>query len=250
MKLIYDCHTHTNYSHGKNTAMEMIESAFKKNLSGIHITEHGSWHHYAKRNKLDKEMYLRLRDEIESCKIKYPDMDIKFGVEANIISTDGEIDVFNNYDGVFDFINVGYHMMVVMKNLSSNVNIQARVIASSKLGMHFSDNKFSEICTATMLKTLDNYKINMITHPTRSYPMDMIKIAEKCSETDTLLEINNSKSLLNAEQVKRIISSNDTVMFAVGSDAHNANDVGNCDNAFKIIEESEISLDRVVNVKL
>lgn len=248
MKLIYDCHTHTNYSHGKNTACEMIKSAYEKGLGGIHITEHGAWHYYAKRNRLDRDAYLRLRDEIEQCKLLYPNMNIKFGVEANVISTDGEIDVFDDYDGVFDFINVGYHMMVVMKNISSNLKIQVRVIGSKKLGMHFLDDKFSEICTETMLKTLNNYNINMITHPTRSYPMDMLRIADKCAERRTLLEINNAKGILSAVQVKEIIGVNDSVMFAVGSDAHNANDVGACDKAFEIIEESEILPDRVVNV--
>ncbi len=249
MKLIYDCHTHTNYSHGKNTAREMIDRAYEIGLEGIHITEHGYMHYHSRKHHTDAQAHLRLRDEIEKCKAIYPKMDIHFGVEANVMSLDGEIDVPESFNGVYDFINVGYHMMVVMSDFKSELKLQGNVLLYKKLKISSIEGGFSEICTQTMLKVLDNYKINMITHPTRSYPMDMIKIAAKCSEKNTLLEINNPKGLLNAEQVKNIISQNETVRFAVGSDAHSVENVGKCERAFEIIKESGLSLSRVINVK-
>ena len=249
MKLIYDCHTHTNYSHGKNTAREMIDRAHEIGLCGIHITEHGYMHYHSKKHLTTAETHLRLRDEVEKCKSIYPAMDICFGVEANVINLDGEIDVPQSFDGIYDFINVGYHMMVVMTDIKSEFKLQGNVLIYKKLGVVSLEPKFSEICTETMLKTLDNYNINMITHPTRSYPMDMERIAKKCEETNTLLEINDPKGLLNADQVRKVLKVSDKVNFAVGSDAHCVENVGKCETAFKIIKESGVDIKRVVNVE-
>ena len=248
MRLVYDCHTHTSYSHGKNTASEMVASAVEKGLSGIWITEHGARHMSAMKHRLDRDRYSRLRDEIEAEKARHPGMDIRYGTEANVLSLDGDTDI-SGYEDIFEFYNVGYHMMVFMNDLRSEASIQGRVILYKKLGMKGLHDGFSRDMTEVMLKVLDNYDINMITHPTRYYPMDMIRIAEKCSQRGTILEINSPKRLLCTEQIRDIIRVNDTVLFAVGSDAHRVEDVGNVSEAFDIIRESGLPLSRITNVK-
>lgn len=248
MKLLYDCHAHTNYSHGKDTAAEMIATAHEKGLSGIYITEHGPYHLHSRKHFNDREKYLRLREEIENEKKKYPGMDIRFGAEANVISLDGETDVSDGYGDVFDFVNVGYHMMVFMKGIKSEFSLQGRVLLYEKLGMRGLETKFSRTLTDTMLKVLDNYDINMITHPTRYYPMDMDRIASACVKRGTLLEINSAKGILSAEQVRHIAGAFPQVLFAAGSDAHSKDDVGNVKKAFEIIESSGLDISRAVNV--
>ncbi|MBQ1466130.1 MAG: PHP domain-containing protein [Eubacteriaceae bacterium] len=249
MRLTYDCHTHTNVSHGKNTASEMIRAAFEKGLSGIWITEHGPAHMSIRKHLYTsrRDAYLRLREEIEAEKPRYPGMDIRFGTEANVIGLDGEIDTAGLQD-VFEFMNVGYHMMAFMKDLPSELSLQARVIGYKKLGMSFLEERFSRTLTEVMLRTLDEFPINMITHPTRYYPMDMAAIASKCSERGTILEINSPKKLLGAEQIRDIIAVNDTVLFAVGSDAHRKEDVGEVSAALSIIEESGLAPGRITNI--
>ncbi|MBO4360228.1 MAG: PHP domain-containing protein [Eubacteriaceae bacterium] len=249
MRLICDCHTHTDLSHGRNTASEMIRAAYDKGLGGIWITEHGPAHMSVRKHfyKSRRDAYLALRDDIEREKSLYPGMDIRFGTEANVTGLDGETDAAGLED-VFEFINVGYHMMALMKDLSSEMSLQARVIGYKKLGMKFLEEKFSRTLTEVMLRVLDNYDINMITHPTRYYPMDMGAIAAKCAERGTLLEINSAKKLLNAEQIRDIIKENDTVRFAVGSDAHRKEDVGEVSAAFSIIEECGLTPERLANI--
>ena len=44
MKLTSDYHTHTPYSHGKNTVLENAKAAKAKNLKEIGITDHGFNH--------------------------------------------------------------------------------------------------------------------------------------------------------------------------------------------------------------
>ena len=44
MKINYDLHTHTIYSHGKGTIEENAQAAKEKGLEGIAITDHGFSH--------------------------------------------------------------------------------------------------------------------------------------------------------------------------------------------------------------
>ena len=46
MKLIYDLHTHTVFSHGKGTIEENVKVAKQKGLTKIAITDHGFEHFY------------------------------------------------------------------------------------------------------------------------------------------------------------------------------------------------------------
>ena len=64
-----------------------------------------------------------------------------------------------------------------------------------------------------------------------------------------MLEINDTQSKLNSEDIKLIEKEGINVMYAVGSDAHSKNDIGKWNNAKKIIEQSNISLEKIWNVE-
>ncbi len=245
MQLIYDCHTHTNYSHGKASATLMIEEAHRQGLKGIYITEHGYAHHYAK--ELNREKYLLLKYEIERMQNRYPEMDIKFGVEANIVNVNGRIDIQDDID-VFDFVNAGFHVMLKMDDIKSYFKMFLPSLMTRRINMPKLYEKTREINTQAAINMLDRYKINMITHPSSNYPLDIEKIARKCAECGTLLEINNARGILNAKQLKEAALTQN-VNFAVGSDAHMVSDVGACERAFEIISASGVSLNRIVNVE-
>jgi putative hydrolase len=86
----------------------------------------------------------------------------------------------------------------------------------------------------------------MITHPMSNYPFDLRKVAEKCVETGTILEINNNRGKLNAQEVNSVMDLN--IMFGIGSDAHTVEKVGSCERSFAIIRESGVPLSKVMNV--
>lgn len=244
MKLIYDPHTHTYYSHGKNSVMEMVQAANEAGLSGIHITEHGPNHFYARR--MDTSAYRRMRAEVDEAKKAYPDMDIKFGIEANIISTEGDIDVNDEILPLFDVVNAGFHMMCKMKNMRSFFLLLLTTIAIKKLRFKFLSQGAMRRNTAAVIKMLDKYKINMITHPCSNYSFDIVAVAEKCVQKGTLLEINNPRRLANAKMIELVEPTG--VLFALGSDAHKAQDVGNVANALAIVTEAGLPAERIVNV--
>ena len=245
MKLIYDTHTHTNYSHGENSIEEMVVAAIEHNLTEIHITEHGKNHHYAKH--LNYKKYKEMYDEIVRLRKVYPNIKIVFGVEANIISTKGDIDVSKEEQELFEDFNVGFHCLCKLKNISSFFKIHVLFALAYKLKLGFLKKASNKYCTEAMLQALDKYPIHMITHPTSNYRFDILKVAKKCAQTGTILEINDSRKKLSVEDVKKIKDL--PIKIAVGSDAHSTRRVGSCKNAFEIIHQSGLSLDKVINVE-
>ena len=50
--MLYDCHTHTTHSDGKNSTIEMCTSAIEKGLGGITVTDHANMNFYMERDTL------------------------------------------------------------------------------------------------------------------------------------------------------------------------------------------------------
>ncbi len=245
MKLTADIHLHTDYSHGLNTVEDMIKAAHNKGLKEIHITEHSYAHYYAR--KLNREKYRQLKARIDAVKEQYPDMKILFGAEANVYSVQGDIDIKPQDMDLFEVVNVGFHVMCGMKNLSSYFKIHLLYVLAYKCKLKCFEKASVRYCTQAILGVLDRYKINMITHPMSNYRFDLVTVAEKCARTGTILEINNSRGKLNAQEVESVKHLD--VRFAVGSDAHKTENVGRCETAFEIIKKSGLDLNKLVNVE-
>jgi putative hydrolase len=245
MRFVYDPHTHTNYSHGDNTIEEMVVSAIEKGMTEIHITEHGNMHWYAR--KLRKSDFLEMRDTIISLREKYPQIKIVFGIEANIVSTDGDLDFSPEDMQIFDVVNMGFHSLCRMKNLRSYINIHLRAILAYKLRLKMFEKGSVKYCTMAEINALKKYNVNMITHPQSNYKVNLTEVAKVCEQTGTILEINNTRSRLSTEDLISIKDMN--IRVACGSDAHEAENIARCTNSLRIIEESGITLDKVVNVE-
>jgi len=111
MALSGDYHTHTKYSrrnHGKGTVEENVKAAVEKGLSQIAITDHGFNQilYGVRRSDMAK-----MREEIESARERYP-IEILQGVEANLISANGDIDVVESDYENLDILLCGYHKLV------------------------------------------------------------------------------------------------------------------------------------------
>ena len=243
MKLLRDVHTHTNYSHGENTIEEMVKKAVEVGLEEIQITEHGRFHYYAR--KLNYERYLEMRNEVERLKPLYPQINILFGIESNVISTSGEIDVSSEEAKLFDVINVGFHCLCRLR-FSAYFKFHLLFVLAYKLKLKCFVKPSYNACTKAMIKTLERNNINMIAHPTSNYRFDIVEVAKKCEETNTILEINDSRGEMSVEDVLLVKDMN--VKFAVGSDAHSIRRVGSCDRAFEIIRDSGLDINKIVNV--
>jgi len=245
MKLIFDPHTHTSYSHGKNTVLEMVRSAHDKGLKGIDITEHGPNHFYAR--NIGYDGYVKMRQEVDEAKKLYPDMTIRFGVEANIISEDGDLDLDEKLIELFDVVNAGFHMMCKMKDVKSFFKLLFKAILIKNLHMTFLKKGAYKTNTKACVNAIRKNHIDMLTHPTSNYDCDIVEVAKACVETGTILEINNPRKLMDESRLELVKDFD--LKYMVGSDAHNVDDVARVDNSFQIIEKAGLDISRVINVE-
>ena len=84
-----DYHTHTPYSHGKNTVWENVEQAKSIGLKQIGIADHG-FSHVA--FGIRRRQVASYRKECETAGKQFG-VDVLVGIEANIRGIDGKADL-------------------------------------------------------------------------------------------------------------------------------------------------------------
>ena len=130
MKLTADYHTHTPYSHGKNTVLDNARAAKAAGLSAVAITDHGFNHLLfgLKRKKL-----ASLRSEIEEAK-RLIGIDVLMGMESNLISVDGETDMKKDDLQYFDIYLCGIHEVLKYKSVCDMHSIMLKNYMAYKFG--------------------------------------------------------------------------------------------------------------------
>ncbi len=243
MNLLFDYHTHTIYSHGKGTIKDNVQEAVKKKLESVAITDHGPGHvtYGIKREKIKK-----MRQEITDLNKKYPEIDIKLGVEANIIHSNGELDITEEDKQQFDIILAGYHYGIFGRNpiLSGLIHLGNYVSALTGITI----KRLKEMNTEVIIKAVRLNDINILTHPGSKGFVYIGEIADACAKAHTLMEINNSHGHLTVDEI--IEASKTDVQFVIGSDAHSPDKVGEFHNSLKRVEAAGLPVSRIVNIKV
>ena len=111
MSILADYHTHTKYSrngHGKSTVEENVRVAYEKGLRQIAITDHGF---NQKTFGVRRKDIPQVRADIEDAKERYP-IDVLLGVEANLLDSQGHIDIIDSDYDDLDIILCGFHKLV------------------------------------------------------------------------------------------------------------------------------------------
>lgn len=243
-KMIWDFHSHTTYSHGKGSIEESVIAGLKRGLKKVAITEHGPGHlAYGVSMKKMKEM----KEEIEKLKILYPEIEIVFGVEANISTKGNFIDVKPEEMDFFDIVLAGYHYGILGAFSGQNF-INAKMkggengsVSKAKKGSLLVRN------TDMVVKALHANDIFMLTHPGDKGPFDILELAKACEETDTLMEISNWHPHLDVAGIKEAAKTG--VKFAISSDAHSPEKIGGFTKGLKRAQQAGLDLSRIVNIE-
>lgn len=244
MKVLFDAHTHTSYSHGKDSIEDNVQRAVDLGFAGIVISEHAPKHYFAR--KLCYEKYAEMRREIDRLKAIYPGFQIDFALECNIISAKGEIDLDEKTLSLLDYFYVGFHYLVRMKTLRDFFKIQVRNYLRNKLGLAFLFPGLEAFNTNVAVQAVLRYAPKLFVHPTSYVNLDIVSLAKACAQTHTLLEVNSHRCKLSVEELRKV--QDIAVDFLLGSDAHCKEDVGNLDNALRIANEAGIPKSRVKNL--
>lgn len=242
MILIGDYHTHTIYSHGSGTIRENVEEALKKGLKEIAICDHGPGHIGYGVKKKNIEVMRREIDELNG---EYESKGIKilFGMEANIVKYDGTIDLNEEEIELLDILLLGFHFGAMPRNPIDwsklyIFNFLSKFVPGMKKTM-------VEMNTMALLKAMDRYPIDLITHPGSKVYVDIERIAKKAARVGTALEINSSHSHLTVDEIK--IALKEDVKFYINSDAHTPENVGNLKNGIERAEKAKVPIERIVN---
>ena len=237
-QMTFDFHTHTTFSHGKNSIEDNVKAAVECGLKAIAISDHGPGHlTYG----VKREDFGVMRKEIERLKPLYPDLDIFLSVEANIVSTGNHLDVNEEEKTWFDFIIGGYHYGIPKGYCVGNW-LDAHHLAPGFVGKSLLVKN-----TDMTIKALYENDLKFLTHPGDKGRFDIREIAKACADTNTWMEISTWHDHLTTEEIK--IAAKEDVKFIISSDAHTANRIGSFEGGLKRAFEAGIDIDRIVNIE-
>ena len=239
MKIWGDYHTHTIFSHGKGTIEDNIKVAEEKGLKELAITDHSFSHKLY--NVLRKDIPV-MRRQIEALKDKY-NVKVYLGVEANLLSMNGDIDVLPEDEEKLDIILMGFHKIIYAKTFKDRFKFFLMNNLSKIFGV---SEKRLKINTNAYLRAIEKNNIDIITHLGYGMPVNAIEIAKACKEHNVYLELNGKRILFKPEEMKDIIATG--VKFIIDSDAHSAKNVGESPLGIKFALKYNIPLEQIANI--
>lgn len=241
MILSADYHTHTPYSHGKNTVLENATVAKAKGLKEIAITDHGFNHILfgLKRKKLPA-----LRAEIEEAQ-KLTGIKVLMGMESNLTSISGETDMKQSDLQYFDIYLCGIHEVLRYKSFSDMYNVLVKNYTAYKLGRKPSDKVIANT-TKAYINVIKNNPVDILTHINYKCYCNLEEVAKCCADYGTYIEINTKKRHVSAEELNLMASTG--VRFVIDSDAHSADRVGDTKIAEEILSKSNVPLEQIDNI--
>lgn len=223
MKMEADLHIHTTASgHGYSTIKENVEAASEKGLKTIAITDHGlkmpgapHWYHFTNLISLPRVMQ---------------GVEVLRGVEANILDSEGNIDmpeaVISEY---LDIVLAGFHDGTGYAGTTMEENTEAMVAA------------------------IKNPHVHVITHPGNpKFPVDLETVVRAAKDCNKALELNNSSFTVRpgsfpvCSQIAKLAKKYN-ILVSINSDAHICYNVGENAKAVALASKEGIRKSQIIN---
>ncbi|NLV91790.1 MAG: PHP domain-containing protein, partial [Firmicutes bacterium] len=189
MRIAADYHTHTIHSHGTGTVLDNLKAAAAKGLKEVAISDHGPANLFGIGTK-GIDTFRQIRAEMEAAAQLVPNVRGLLGVEANILSVDGRLDISEEDLEIFDVVQAGLHILVNPGSLRDGLqltlpNVVGRYFKRTKVAMRDRN-------TQAVIAALHRYPIDILTHPGLRVDIDTKAIAYHCAQRGTLMVINSS----------------------------------------------------------
>ena len=216
MKFLTDTHCHTISSgHAYSTVSECAHEAAKKQLEMIAITDHGV--------KMPGAPHIYHFWNLKVIPEYIEGVRILRGVEANIIDSNGTIDIEEEVLKRLDIVIVSFHDNCILP-------------------------RSREENTKTLIKAMENKYIDIIGHSGNpQFPINAEEVAEAAKAYNKIVEINNTslKGEIRAgsrENCANILKecSKKGVQMCTSTDAHICYDIGDFTAIYQFLEENDI----------
>lgn len=228
MKYVMDLHTHTLASgHGYSTLAENIEKAKEKGLRVLGYSEHAS--------SMPGGPHPFYIGNLKVIPREYGDLILLRGIEANILDTDGKIDVSEAViQSALDYVIASLHVPCIKPG-------------------SVEDN------TKALLNVMKNPYVKIIGHPDDSrYPLDYERLVEGAVSMGKVLEVNNTS--IHPQSVRQGARENILKMLEfcktyrcpviMGTDSHICYQVGDFSRAEELLELADFPDELVMNRKV
>lgn len=245
MRLFADYHTHTVHSHGTGTIQQNIEVARKKGLRRLAITDHGPANPWLGIKR--PEVLLDMKAQIKYYNQRYSDIEILLGVEANVVGGDGTIDIPRRIVRELDVLLVGLHRWVRPSDWRGAVNMYVYQPLGMLPGGRRWLRRVRVYNTKMLVEAVYRYDVDIVTHPGLNMAVDTRELARACASRGTALEINaaHGASLVDFAAA----AAAEGVNFAINSDAHRPDDVGNFAAGLQVAGALCLPAERIINAQ-
>ena len=226
MLLTGDYHTHTIYSHGKETVLENAERAKQLGIKQLGISDHGfDQMAFGLRHK----KISSLKNDILKAR-EITGVDVLLGIEANLCGEDGQTDLLEEDYADFDLFLMGIHRFVAFSNFKSWYNVFWRNYYHSAFTKK-PPKSLVDFNTKAYINAIKKFPIDAITHLNYLCFCDVEEVAKAARDYGTYIELNSKKNHLTDDQLEKV--RNTGVRFIINSDAHSVSRIGDT----KLVEE-------------
>ncbi len=239
-----DFHTHTTYSDGKGTVESNVVSAIKANLKAVAITDHGYGN--PERFSLRRETFFVQREEIIAAREKYPQIEILHGIEADIISLDGTIDMTEEECAETDILTVGFHRFAKPKTKEDFYKMYLNANTYFPVFYWQPSQKTLVRNTDATIKMMEKYPVDILAHLNSCLVVDSVEVAKACADFGVYMELNVKHLNLLERDFDKIL--NTDVTFIANSDAHVSERIGQFAKIDDFLSRHGADVNRVVNI--
>ncbi|MGE5591540.1 MAG: PHP domain-containing protein [Bacillota bacterium] len=243
MHIFADFHTHTLYSHGKGTVEENLLAGKARGLEMVGITDHGPGSTPWVRATVGR--IRRLIDEVGYYNERMEGMRALAGVESNVVSLRGEIDVPPELIEELDLLLVGFHTQIVARSLADQWKIFGRT-ALSRYSTALRERERVEV-TKALVEIVERHPVDIVTHPGLRVSIDTAELARACARRNTALEINAGHGFMTRAFAE--VAARESASFAIDSDAHRPGDVGRLERAVNVALAAGLQPEQIWNAR-
>lgn len=243
--LFADWHTHTSYSDGKGSIAMNAQAAAARGLTEVAITDHAP-NNLGVGMKRPESTLAEMRACIERCNRAQPEIKVLLGVEANLISHDGDLDLSPGLQKQLDLLIVSLHPLVKPSNWWDGARMFLPNLIERTTSIH--SRRLRNLNTKALVSAVYRHDISFIGHPGLWIDIDTRELAEACVRRNTALEINCNHAALLTGYVQAAMPSG--VDFVINTDAHVPEAVGRQEAGIALAKSLRLDPGRIRNARI